>query len=82
MRTTLTLDEDVAALLARVRKARRAGLKETVNEALRQGLRQMSAPPPKRKPYETPSWDLGKPLIDNLDNIAEVLAYAEGEDYR
>jgi hypothetical protein len=82
MRTTLTLDEDVAALLARVRKARRAGLKETVNEALRQGLRQMSAPPPKSKHYEAPSWDLGKPLIDNLDNIAEVLAYAEGEDYR
>ena len=45
MRTTLTLDDDVAALLERVRKARRAGLKDTVNEALREGLRQMSAPP-------------------------------------
>ncbi|MGE0116974.1 MAG: hypothetical protein AB7S71_15225 [Dongiaceae bacterium] len=82
MRTTLTLDDDVAALLERVRKARKTGLKETVNDALRQGLRQMAAPPPKRKPYVTPSWDLGKCLVDNLDNISEVLAYAEGEDYR
>jgi len=23
-----------------------------------------------------------KPLIDNIDNIAEVLAYAEGEDFK
>lgn len=82
MRTTLTLDDDVAALLARVRKSRKAGLKQTVNEALRQGLRHMAAPPPRRKPYVTPSWHLGKCLVDNLDNIAEVLAYAEGEDYR
>lgn len=82
MRTTLTLDDDVAALLERVRKSRKAGLKETVNEALRQGLRQMTTPPPRRKPYQTPSWDLGKCLVDNLDKISEVLAYAEGEDYR
>ena len=33
MRTTLTLDDDVAALLARTRQARKTGLKETINEA-------------------------------------------------
>jgi hypothetical protein len=78
MRTTLTLDDDVAALLARVRKSRKTGLKQTVNEALRQGLRQMAAPPPKRKPYVTPSTDLGPSLIGNLDNVEEVLDIAEG----
>ncbi len=82
MRTTLTLDDDVTALLARVRKSRKTGLKQTINEALRRGLKQMAAPPAKRKPYVTPSWHLGKCLVDNLDNIGEVLAYAEGEDYR
>jgi hypothetical protein len=38
MRTTLTLDDDVAALLKRVLAGRRDGLKAVVNEALRQGL--------------------------------------------
>jgi hypothetical protein len=37
MRTTLTLDEDVAALLERVRSQRSLGLKQAVNEALRRG---------------------------------------------
>lgn len=78
MRTTLTLDEDVAALLKRARKSRKSGLKETVNEALRQGLRQMTAPPPKRKPYRTPSSDLGRCLIGSIDNIGEVLEILEG----
>ena len=38
MRTTLTIDDDVAAELERLRKARDAGLKDLVNEALRLGL--------------------------------------------
>ncbi|MGH6933608.1 MAG: hypothetical protein ACREEE_14380 [Dongiaceae bacterium] len=77
-RTTLTLDDDVAALLARVQKTRKESLKSVANEALRQGLRGMTAPPPRRKPYQSPSWDLGKCLIDNLDNIEEVLDIVEG----
>jgi Ribbon-helix-helix protein, copG family len=38
MRTTLTLDDDVAAALERLRKSRDASLKDLVNEALRRGL--------------------------------------------
>lgn len=82
MRTTLTLDDDVAALLERARKSRKAGLKETINEALRQGLRQMTVPPPKRKPYRTPSVSGGRCLIDNIDNIGEVLELIEGPAHR
>ena len=41
MRTTLSLDDDVAALLERVRKAKDASLKEVVNAALREGLVRM-----------------------------------------
>lgn len=77
-RTTLTLDDDVAALLARVQKTRRQSLKHIANEALRQGLRSMAAPTPKPKPYKSPSWNLGRCLIDNLDNIEEVLDIVEG----
>ena len=43
MRTTLTLDNDVAAVLERLRKSRNASLKELVNEALRRGLKEISA---------------------------------------
>jgi len=40
MRTTLTIEDDVAALIRRLRERRKASLKTIVNEALRQGLKQ------------------------------------------
>jgi Ribbon-helix-helix protein, copG family len=36
MRTTLAIDDDVAALLERLRKQQHAGLRELVNEAARE----------------------------------------------
>jgi hypothetical protein len=82
MRTTLTLDEDVAALLARVQRTRKASLKAIINEALRQGLAQMASPPRSHPRYETRSFDAGKCLVGSLDDVAEVLAVAEGEAFR
>ena len=81
MRTTLTLDDDVTVQLERLRRARAASLKDIVNEALRVGLREMSAPQKKRKPFRTQVFHMGKPLI-NLDNTAEVLAFIDGEDHK
>lgn len=82
MRTTLTLDDDVAALLSRARKARKAGLKQVVNEALRQGLKELLAPPRRPKPYQTTAVDLGRCLVGNMDNVAEVISLAEGDDHK
>ena len=82
MRTTLTIDDDVAAELEQLRRSRDASLKDLVNDALRRGLRDMTSPPKKPKPFRTRSMDLGRCLIGSLDNIAEVLAIAEGEDFR
>jgi hypothetical protein len=76
MRTTLTLDDDVAVQLDRLRRARNANLKDLVNEALRRGLREMSGPPTKRQTFRTRTFHMGKPLI-NIDNIAEALAHLE-----
>ena len=81
MRTTLTLDDDVTALLVRVRQNRKASLKEVVNEALRHGLKQMAAPPARRESYRTPSVSLGRCLVC-VDDVAEALALAEGESFR
>jgi predicted DNA-binding ribbon-helix-helix protein len=83
MRTTLTLDDDVAVKLERLRESRRTSLKALVNEALRLGLRGMEQPPaPKTKPFRTRSVSLGRCFFDNIDNVAEVIAIAEGDDYK
>ena len=82
MRTTLTIDDDVAAELERLRRTRDASLKDVVNDALRRGLQDMKSPPKKRKPFRTPTFDPGGVLIDNVDNVAEVLALIEGEAFR
>jgi hypothetical protein len=82
MRTTLTIDDDVGVQLQRLRKNREASFKDLVNEALRRGLRDMSGPPIKLKPFRTQAILGVKPLLDNVDNIAEVLAYIEGEHFK
>jgi hypothetical protein len=77
MEATLIIDDDVLAALEQFQRDRNATLEEVVNEALRCGLREMHAPPTKRKRYATPSVDLGTPRIANIDNISEVLAVIE-----
>jgi hypothetical protein len=82
MRTTLTLDDDVAALLEEVRKAQGLSLKEAVNAALRSGLSQLTTPNQRRRRFRTREVDLGRCLIGNLDDVAEALATGEGEAFR
>jgi hypothetical protein len=82
MRTTLTIDEDVAAQLEHLRRSRDMSLKELINDALRRGLRELSTKPKTKKPFRTCTVDVGTVFIDNIDNIAEVLAIAEGEAYK
>ena len=81
MRTTLTLDDDVAALLERLRQERQLPFKTVVNEALREGLRQLRAPACARAPFVTRSVDLGRCRFADVDNIADVLAVAEGDSF-
>ena len=82
MRTTLTLDDDVAARLKA--EARRTGrpFKQVLNECLRRGL---SSPrrPASRAPFKVVARDLGnlRPGL-NLDNVAELLEVAEGPLHR
>jgi hypothetical protein len=82
MRTTLTLDDDIAAALERLRKERRQSLKAVVNETLRRGLGRPRQPRAPRPRVRTRALSLGRCRLDNLDNIAEALAIAEGESFR
>jgi predicted transcriptional regulator len=82
MRTTLTLDKDVAAMVERLRKARRQSMKTLINDALREGLKSLTAPNRRRVDFETDSVDLGRCLVRNVDDIAETIAGAENESFR
>ena len=80
MRTTLTLDPDVAAKAKKGAAKLRKPFKVVVNMALRIGLDAVLAPPP-AKPYRTRARPLGLREGFSYDNISELLARAEGEDH-
>ena len=83
MRTTLTIDEDVAIALERIRQRESLTVKGVVNEALRRGLRLMDAEAQKAEEqlYTLPTWNSGGMRIA-MDNVAEALAWAEGEGHK
>jgi hypothetical protein len=56
-------------------------LKELVNEALREGLARLDAPRGPRKRHATKAVSLGRCLLDNVDDVAEALAAADGERF-
>jgi hypothetical protein len=82
MRTTLTIDDDVAAAIERRRHGLNHSLKQEVNELLRAGLIHVEEERPKARPFHVEPLDIGKPLVDNFDDISAVLAIAEGEGHR
>ena len=80
MRTTITLEKDVAARLKRLRRTK--PFKELVNDALRVGLDTLEN-------SSSSSCDLysltpveGQPFRTDLDNIAELIAEVEGDRFR
>ena len=81
MRTTLTLDDDVAGLVRREQARTEKPLKKLVNEALRIGLLQ-AAVRKRRAHYRTHAVQVGRCLIGSLDKIAKVLAVAESETFK
>ncbi len=82
MRTTLTLDDDVAAKLRA--EARRMGrpFREVVNDALRRGLVTRGGQSA-REPFKIEPRDLGnvRPGI-SLDNVADLIEQVEGPLHR
>ena len=79
MRTTLTLDPDVARALKRLARARARSFKEVVNEALRAGLARGRQP--RRRRYRLTPRSLGgvRPGF-NLDKALQLAATLEDEE--
>lgn len=79
MRTTLTLDDDVAAAVERRRAHRGTRLREEINDLLRAGLAASDRPVSESPAYELPTFDPGRPLITDIRALAEILDHDDVE---
>lgn len=76
MRTTLTLDEDVAQQVRLLMRQRDAGLKETVNDLIRRGLRSEHA----EEPYDSPLFSSGVRPGYDLDKALQLVGELEDSE--
>jgi hypothetical protein len=76
MRTTVALDEDVAAAVQRLREERHIGLSDAVNELVRAGL----AAPPRHRPFRQRSANIG--LQVDVSSVADALEHLDGPQAR
>jgi Arc/MetJ family transcription regulator len=76
MRTTLSLDDDVAAAVQRLRHERHIGLSDAVNELIRAGLRA----PARHTTFRQRTAGLG--LRVDVSNVADALEHLDGPEAR
>lgn len=76
MRTTLSLDDDVAAAVQQVRDERHIGLSDAVNELIRAGL----AAPARTTSFRQRTADLG--LRVDVSSVADALERLDGPEAR
>jgi Arc/MetJ family transcription regulator len=76
VRTTVSLDDDVAAAVQEIRRTRHVGLSEAVNELARAGM----AAPHKRRVFRQRSAELG--IRIDVSNVAEALDVLDGPGAR
>ena len=81
MRTTLTIDDDVAKLVAQEVQRSGESLKTTVNRLLRTGL-VASRQPRKPKPFKVKPLAMGLRQGLSYDSISTLLEEAEGPWHR
>jgi hypothetical protein len=84
MRTTLTLDADLAVALRRRVRQTGTSWKQVVNDAIRAGLDATEIAPRRKKParYRTPVHDPGPPAVRGVHGVHALLELAEGDGYR
>ncbi|HEX7026240.1 MAG TPA: DUF2191 domain-containing protein [Gammaproteobacteria bacterium] len=80
MRTTLTIDDKLAAALKKRAFETGKSFEEVVNEVLRAGLAAVPAPP-EPKPFKSKSFPMGGPLPGiNLDKANQLAGELEDEE--
>jgi Arc/MetJ family transcription regulator len=76
MRTTLSLDDDVAAAVQRLREERHIGLSDAVNELIRAGL----SVPARRTAFLQRTASVG--LRIDVSSVADAMERLDGPDAR
>lgn len=82
MRTTVTLDEDVASRLESLMRTTGKRFKQAVNDALRAGLDALLHPSAPAKPFKVKARPLGLPPGMSYDSVGELLEQLEGSSHR
>ncbi len=82
MRTTLTLDPDVAAKIQMKVKLENKTLKQVVNEALRVGLKLTAGQPSARKPYKVRTWPGGMAPGIDYDKLNQYLDDLDAQEFK
>ncbi len=72
MRTTLTLADDVAAAVEKLRREQSIGLSDAVNELVRAGLTKQEA----AAPFRQKAHDLGRGI--DFSNVADTIETLDG----
>lgn len=81
IRTTVTLDDDVAERVKRESRARGASFRDTLNDLLRSALLNLGNRP-SPKPFKIEPFEMGYKAGLNHDNVESLLEYGEGEQHR
>jgi predicted transcriptional regulator len=76
MRTTVTLADDVAAAVEKLRRERSIGLSEAINDLVRAGLVERR----KASPVRQRAHDLGRGI--DFSNVAEAMETLDGPSAR
>ena len=77
MRTTITLEDDVAVAIERRRRELNHTLKREVNDLIRAGLAHVEEPSADRPRFVVEPLDVGELLIP-IDDVSQALEIAEG----
>lgn len=78
MRTTITLHDDVARVVERIRRERASGVSEVVNDLIRRGLAAQGSAA--REPFHQRTSAM-RPRLD-VTNVGEVLDVIDGPSAR
>lgn len=81
MRTTLTIDDDVAAKAREAVRLTGLPFKSLINRALRVGIDEVISSRKKVR-YRTEARPMGLRKGLSYDNVSELLSVVEGEDHR
>jgi hypothetical protein len=82
IRTTLTLDDDVAERVKQESRSRGDSFRDTLNDMLREALVHLRAAPPRSRSLIIKPTHMGFRAGINHDDVESLIEFGEGEQHR